>query len=98
MMSGWWRPGTPEKIAAERKAEEIFLTLLDKFLARGINVSANSGPTYAPAKFGTEREARAAKVSKAALKGAMDRLLDGNRISVEMHDRGRHRLVLVAEG
>jgi RecA-family ATPase len=101
VVTPWDFPGqginTPEKVAAERKAEEIFLTLLRKFLARGINVSANSGPTYAPAKFATEREALAAKVSKAALKGAMDRLLDSNRIRTEMHNRERHRLALVVE-
>jgi RecA-family ATPase len=101
VVTPWDFPGqginTPEKVAAERKAEEVFLTLLDKFLARGINVSANSGPTYAPAKFATEREARAAKVSKAALKGAMDRLLDADRIRAEAYTRDRHRLVLVAE-
>jgi RecA-family ATPase len=101
VVTPWDFPGqginTPEKVAAERKAEEIFLTLLRKFLARGINVSANSGPTYAPAKFATEREALAAKVSKVALKGAMDRLLDSNRIRTEMHNRERHRLALVVE-
>ena len=100
VVTPWDFPGqgisTPEKIAAERKAEEIFLTLLDKFLARGINVSANSGPTYAPAKFATEREARAAKVSRVALKSAMDRLLDANRISVEPTKHGQ-RLVQVVE-
>ena len=102
VVTPWDFPGqgvnTPEKIAAERKAEEIFLLLLGKFSARGINVSANSGPTYAPAKFATEREAQVAKVSKAALKGAMDRLLDADRIRTETRDRGRHRLVPVVKG
>ena len=102
VVTPWDFPGqgvnTPEKIAAERKAEEIFLLLLGKFSARGINVSANSGPTYAPAKFATEREAQVAKVSKAALKGAMDRLLDADRIRAETHDRGRHKLVPVVKG
>ena len=43
-------PPTPERAVADRKAEAVFLQLLDKFSARGINVSANSGPTYAPGK------------------------------------------------
>jgi RecA-family ATPase len=101
VVKAWDFPGqgisTPEKAAAERKAEEVFLRLLDKFLARGGNVSANPGPTYAPAKFAEEREARAAKVSKAALKGAMDRLLDSGKIRSEAYTRNRHRLVLVVE-
>ena len=41
-------------------AEQVFLQLLDKFLARGVNVSANVGPTYAPSKFADEHEAKAA--------------------------------------
>jgi RecA-family ATPase len=88
---------TPERATAERKAEDVFLRLLDKFTARGINVSANSGPTYAPARFAAEREAKTAKVSKAALKAAMDRLLDSWRVQSETHGRDRHRLVLAQE-
>ena len=34
---------------------------------------------YAPAKFAEEQEAKTAKVSKAALKAAMNRLLDAGR-------------------
>jgi RecA-family ATPase len=86
-------PPTPERAVADRKAEAVFLQLLDKFSGRGINVSANSGPTYAPAKFASEREAKLAKLSKAALKAAMDRLLDSGRVRSEAHDRDRHRLV-----
>jgi hypothetical protein len=96
----WEFPGqgqqTPERAAAEQKAEHVFLQLLDKFAARGNNVSANYGPTYAPAKFADEREARAARVSKADLKQAMSRLLDAGRIRSEAHGRGgrgSHRLV-----
>jgi RecA-family ATPase len=96
----WNFPGqgasTPEKTAADQKAEHVFLQLLDKFAAQGVNVSANSGPTYAPAKFAGEKEARTAKVSKAALKAAMSRLLDAGRIRSEPYgrgDRSSHRLV-----
>jgi hypothetical protein len=59
-------------------------------------VSANSGPTYAPAKFAEEREAKTARVSKAALKAAMNRLLDSGRIRTEpfgRDSRGSRRLV-----
>jgi RecA-family ATPase len=97
----WNFPGqgeqTPEKTAADQKAEHVFLQLLDKFTARNINVSANAGPNYAPAKFAEEREAQAARVSKAALKAAMSRLLDTGRIRSEPYgrdDRASSRLVL----
>jgi RecA-family ATPase len=100
VVAPWDFPGqgeqTPEKAAADQKAEHVFLQLLDKFLARGVNVSAGPGPTYAPARFAGEREAKTAKVSKGALKAAMGRLLDADRIRSEPYGRGdrtSHRLV-----
>jgi RecA-family ATPase len=99
VVAPWNFPGqgeqTPEKAAADQKAEHVFLQLLDKFAAQGVNVSANTGPTYAPAKFAEEREAKTAKVSKAALKAAMSRLFDAGRIRSEPHraDGRSHRLV-----
>jgi RecA-family ATPase len=100
VVAPWNFPGqgeqTPEKTAADQKAEYVFLQLLDKFTARGANVSPNSGPTYAPAKFAEEREAKTARVSKAALKAAMNRLLDTDRIRTEpfgRDSRGSRRLV-----
>ena len=93
VVAPWEFPGqgvpSPEKAAAEHKAEQVFLQLLDKFAARGVNVSANAGATYAPAKFAAEREAAVAEVSKAALVAAMRRLLDSGRIRSEEHGRGR---------
>jgi RecA-family ATPase len=95
----WEFPGhgadTPKKAAANEKAELVFLQLLDKFAARHVNVSANVGPTYAPAKFAEEREAKIAKVSKIALKEAMDRLLDHNRVHVKPDPGKRSRGYLV---
>ena len=43
--------GTLEKAAAERRAEELFLTLLKRFNGQGRNVSDKVGPSYAPALF-----------------------------------------------
>jgi RecA-family ATPase len=100
VVAPWDFPGqgaqTPEKAAADQQAERVFLQLLDKFMARGINVSTHSGTNYAPAKFAAEREATTAKVSQAALKAAMIRLLDAGRIRTEplgRSDRSSHRLV-----
>jgi AAA domain/Bifunctional DNA primase/polymerase, N-terminal len=87
VVAPWNYPGqgedTPEKVAADQKADQVFTALLDKFTARGTNVSANPSSTYAPARFAKEHEAKAAKVSKAALVGAMNRLLDAGRIRSE---------------
>jgi RecA-family ATPase len=100
VVTPWDFPGqgtpTPEKAVADQKAEQVFLQLLDKFSARGSNVSSNFGPNYAPAKFADEREAKAGKISKAALVEAMKRLLDAGRVRTEptgRSDRGSHRLV-----
>lgn len=105
MVALWNFPGqgeqTPERAAADRRAEQVFLQLLDKYTARGVGVSANIGSTYAPAKFAEEREAKAANVSKAALKAAMSRLLDAGRIRNEPFgraDRSSHRLVVAESG
>ena len=88
----WDFPGqgmqTPEKDAADNKAELVFLQLLDKYLARGLNVSPNAGVNYAPSKFSEEKEATMAKVSKAALKSAMRRLLDVGKVEVLTTSRG----------
>jgi hypothetical protein len=79
---------TPEKMAADIKAERVFLQLLDKFTGRGVNVNANtSGPNTAPSMFAGEREATAEKVSKAMLKAAMTRLLDSGKIVSEPYGR-----------
>jgi RecA-family ATPase len=61
VVAPWEFPGqgaeTPEKKAADAKADHMFLHLLDKFTARGENVSV-SGPNYAPAKFAKDKEAK----------------------------------------
>ena len=87
VVEAWEFPGqgvsTPKKAAADQEAERVFLLLLNKFADRGVNVSANQGPTYAPNQFAKEQEAKKAHVSKAALTEAMRRLLDTGRIRSE---------------
>jgi hypothetical protein len=93
----WDFPGaggapSDEKTAADRQAEEIVMRLLDKFAARGSQVSEARAPTA----FFEEPEARDAKLSKAALKAAIGRLLDAKRISIERagrSDRGTRYLI-----
>jgi RecA-family ATPase len=84
--------GTMEKAVAERKAEEVFLKLLDRF---GV-VTNKKGISYAPALFAQEPEAKAAKVSKAALVDAMGRLFAANKVHLEAYDYPcRHRFRIV---
>jgi hypothetical protein len=83
----WEFPGqgqqTPEKAAADQKAEEVVLRLLDKLTARGSRVSESR----APGVFADEPEARKAQVGKAAIKAAIGRLLDAGRVRVEEGSR-----------
>ena len=102
VVAPWNFPGqgapSPEKDAADRKAEQIFLQLLDKLTAQGVSVNASSGPASAPARFAKEKEAREAKISKAALAAAMSRLFEAGRIRTEPYgrsDRSSRRLVAV---
>jgi RecA-family ATPase len=92
VVTPWDFPGqgaaTPEKAEAERKAEQVFLQLLDHSTAEGSNISARSGPNYAPARFAPTAAAKGAGVSKAALIAAMQRLLDTGRIKSEAYGRG----------
>ena len=84
--------GTIEKAVAERKAEELFLMLLDRFGA----VTNRKGTAYAPALFAQEPEAKAAKISKTALADAMGRLFAANKLHLEPYDypcRRRFRIV-----
>jgi RecA-family ATPase len=92
VVEAWNYPGqgqeTPEKVKIDRAAEFVFLSLLDKYLARGQNVSPNTGPNHAPSRFAEEQEAKVAKVPKAALRAAMNRLLDAGKIKIEASGKG----------
>jgi RecA-family ATPase len=86
----WEFPGqgapSPEKAAAEQKAEETFLRLLDRFVLEDRNVS-DHGPRAAPTVFAKEAEAKGAKLGKAALADAMRRLFAAGRIRMETYGR-----------
>ena len=84
--------------AAERAAEHVFTALLVRFTFEGRSVSASVGPSYAPNVFAKEREAKVAKVGKAALADAMRRLFAAKRIRVEetgSSGKRKVRLVIV---
>jgi RecA-family ATPase len=80
-------PPSPEKAEAERKVEHVFLEILARFTMAGRFVNDRSGPAYAPNVFAKEREAKLAKIGKAALADAMRRLFDQGRIRMETYGR-----------
>ncbi|MDX3806315.1 AAA family ATPase [Bosea thiooxidans] len=75
--------------------DDVFMTILRKFSVQGQNVSANTGPTYAPSKFASQPEAKGIK--RKQLADAMQRLLDAGRIRMVTEGRAsrqRSRLVV----
>ena len=87
---------TFEELAAQAEMDQLFLTLLRRFEDQGRNVSDKPSPTYAPAVFVSEPEAKAAKATKAKLVEAMARLFAGERIKVRAFgppSKGRSRIL-----
>jgi RecA-family ATPase len=78
------KAGSLEKVAADAKADEIFLQLLKKFDGQGRNVSdKKNSPTYAPAAFAAEGNG----TNKADMIGAMQRLFKAGKIRVDNYGR-----------
>jgi RecA-family ATPase len=71
-----------ERLAAEERADTLFLTILRRFAEQGRNVSDKLSSSYAPSVFADEPEAKAAKASKKALTEAMARLFAARKIRV----------------
>jgi RecA-family ATPase len=84
-----------DRLAADAKAERVFLDLLSDLAAQGRDVSPNRSATFAPAVF--ERHPDADGLTKKSFEGAMERLLASKRIGVQTFgspSRLRSRLVL----
>ena len=83
-----------DKLAADAKAERVFLDLLAKFTAQGRDVCDTPGHNYAPTEFA---EQGSEGLSRDTLKAAMKRLLFAKRIRVEISgppSRRRKRLAV----
>jgi RecA-family ATPase len=84
-----------DKMAAEAKADDVFLTLLKRVTAQGRNVSAAKGPTYAPAVFAAEPDNQ--DITSKIFDAAMRRLLSVGHIRIETSgppSRRRSALIL----
>jgi RecA-family ATPase len=78
-------PGSLEAMAANRKADELFLTSLQRLndQNRGPFSHKKQSNNYAPKVFAALPEAKAAGIKKAAVVQSMERLLDAKKITVE---------------
>jgi RecA-family ATPase len=86
-----------DRLAAEKRAEDLFLALLDRCNEQGRNTCDKpSAQTYAPTLFAKEAEAKEQKVKKADFDGAMRRLFAAKKIRNEPYgppSRGTVKLV-----
>ncbi|KPL55750.1 hypothetical protein ABB55_08490 [Prosthecomicrobium hirschii] len=86
--------GGLDKMAAERRAEEVFVTLLRQFGREGRSVSPAPSSSYAPRVFAAHPGAKGCTARH--LSGAMDRLLAAGEIRIEEHgpaSRRRTRII-----
>jgi RecA-family ATPase len=86
-----------EKLAAEKRAEDLFLVLLDRFTEQGRNTCDKpSAQTFAPTAFAKEPEAKETKIRKTDFESAMRRLFAGKKIRNQPYgppSRGTVKLV-----
>ena len=90
--------GAFDKLAADAKAERVFLELLAAYIKQERDVSPNVSNTYAPAVFAKREDAGG--ISKRSFEAAMERLLKAKRITVEIvgpPSRRYSRLALASE-
>src|SRR5262249_35436583 len=72
--------GSLDKAANEATAEEVFLDLLRRFTNENRKVNDKTGPSYGPALFAREDEAKRVGLSNKSLEGAMRRLFKAGKI------------------
>jgi RecA-family ATPase len=100
---GVWVPasgaGALEQQLRDRKIDDLFLSLLDRFTREGRHVSDKHSSSYAPTRFVEEPEAAAAKATSRMLEAAMRRLFAAGKIQVVTEGpASRKRSHLVAKG
>jgi RecA-family ATPase len=78
-----------EKAAHEAEADRVFIDLLNRFRAAGINVNhkPTSPSNYAPKVFGQETEAKNARLNKVDLEASMKRLFANGKIEVKPYGK-----------
>jgi RecA-family ATPase len=81
--------GAFDKLAADAKAERVFLDLLALLTLQGRDVSSKTSSAYAPSVFAGHPNAES--IGKQAFARAMERLFSANRIRVETFGPPSHR-------
>jgi RecA-family ATPase len=91
--------GSAEQLMSERNVEGVLLEILRRFARDGRDVSSKPSPSYLPAVFAREAEAKNAKppIRKSDLEGAMSRLFTAGRIVNEAIGPPSRRLTRIVE-
>ena len=87
--------GTLDRMAADQRAADVFLTILTRFNRNLLNAGPNTGKNYAPTLFRNQPEAKG--ISAKNLEAAMGQLLEANKIHVRLEgppSRQRSRLTV----
>ncbi|MEM9392790.1 MAG: AAA family ATPase [Pseudomonadota bacterium] len=79
------QPTGLDAVAANAKAERVFMKLLDELTSQGRYVSGSGGPTYAPSTFAKHPDAEGC--TKRALRSAMDTLYSRGEIVTVTHGK-----------
>jgi hypothetical protein len=90
-----------DKVAADAKAEHVFIDLLRRFNEQGRDVSHKKGPSYAPAQFAnedaTQKLATTHEKRSKALTAAMNRLFAAKKIRTEKYGRPSRQFNKIVE-
>jgi RecA-family ATPase len=77
-----------DKIAQETKAEELFLSLMQRLASQGRNVSHKpTAPNYAPTVFAKETDAKQSGIRKINFEAAMSRLFNAGKVYNEIYGK-----------
>jgi RecA-family ATPase len=79
--------GSIDRVAREAKSDEVFVALVRRFSSANRKTSDKPGPTYAPALFAREDEAKQVGLSSKNLEAAMRRLFKREMIWNEPYGR-----------
>ena len=79
-------------MAANKKAERVFLELLDAYTEQGRTVNSSSGPNYAPSVFASDPKAEG--ITKAKFSTIMKSLFHAQVIASELRQGSRGSFIV----
>ena len=81
-----------DRMAANKKAERVFLELLDAYTEQGRTVNSSSGPNYAPSVFASDPKAEG--ITKSKFSTIMKSLFHSEKITNEKRQGTRGSFIV----